>query len=78
MDDYTPLDPTYLPAGLGDDDNKVSHEDWNSYVDLTFCYVRKIEDRDLFAVQGSSGKTDSLIINTLKSLIYGHWNIYPK
>merc|ERR1719266_776613 len=23
LDDYTPLDPTYLPAGLGDDDNKV-------------------------------------------------------
>ena len=24
LDDYTPLDPTYLPAGLGEDDNKVS------------------------------------------------------
>ena len=23
MDDYTPLDPAYLPAGLGEDDNKV-------------------------------------------------------
>jgi len=23
LDDYTPLDPTYLPAGLGEDDNKV-------------------------------------------------------
>merc|ERR1719362_1944672 len=23
LDDYTPLDPAYLPAGLGEDDNKV-------------------------------------------------------